>query len=75
MKTIYVVISVLRQESGTGAAAIMDTIGIKIEKAFADRDKASEFLNGLPQTDNVQTPQGIIQCVPERGVQPVELEE
>ena len=73
---VYVVISTFRQESGTGASALTDVIGVKLEKAFQNESKAKELAEKLSEVlhERVQTPQGVIEVGCERAVQPVEVE-
>lgn len=74
--TIYVVVSIFRQESGTGSSALTDVVGVKLEKAFQDETKAKELAEKLSKIlhEQVQTPQGIIEVGCERAIQPVEVE-
>ena len=73
---VYVVVSTFRQESGTGASALTDVVGVKLEKAFQDESKARELAQQLSQVlhEKIQTPQGIIEVGCERAVQPVEVD-
>jgi hypothetical protein len=73
---VYVVVSTFRQESGTGASALTDTVGVKLEKAFQDENKAKELATKLSEIlhEQVQTPYGVIEVGCERAVQPVEVE-
>ena len=74
--TVYVVVSMFRQESGTGPSALTDVVGVKLEKAFQDENKAKELATKLSEVlhERIQTPQGIVEVGCERGVQLVELE-
>lgn len=73
---IHVVVSIFRQESGTGSSALTDVIGVKLERAFQDEAKAKELVEKLSKVlhEQVQTPQGIIEVGCERAIQPVEVE-
>jgi hypothetical protein len=67
---IFLVVSVARQIDG-------EYVVVKAEKAFKESTKASEFANGLAKryAETINTPSGPLQCVCERGVQEVDLEE
>ena len=67
---VFVVVTVARQVEG-------DMLSIRFEKAFAQASKADEYAKNLARTytENVTTPDGMIQFVCQRGVHEIEIEE
>lgn len=67
---IFFVVSVGRQIEG-------EMISIKFEKAYKQASKADEYAKGLAKVYNetVQTEQGPVEFLCERGVHEAELEE
>jgi hypothetical protein len=67
---VFAVITVARQVEG-------EYIAIKPEKAFTKASQADEYSKNLAKkfAENVTTPVGIIQCLCERGVIEIDVEE
>lgn len=67
---VFAVVSVARQVDG-------EYIAVKPEKAFLQASKADEYSKGLSKkyAESVATPVGVIQCVCERGVIELDVEE
>ena len=67
---VFVVQTIARQVEG-------EYVVVKVEKAFTQASKADEFVKKLAKTytENIQTPSGPIQCVCERGVIEIDVEE
>ncbi len=70
MKKLFAVISVARQVEGEYCV-------VKVEKAFTKASKADEYAKNLARnyTESIQTASGPIQCVCERGVFEMDIEE
>lgn len=70
MTKIFAVISVARQVDG-------EYVIVKTEKAFTKASQADEYVKGLAKnyTETIQTPTASIQCVCERGVFELDVEE
>lgn len=66
----YAIISVARQVNG-------EIVVVKPEKAFTDKIKATEYYTQLMKKymENIESPNGPIQCVCERAVFEMEIEE
>lgn len=67
---VFCIISIARQVQG-------EYVVCKVEKAFANSTKASEYANSLARqyAETIQTPSGPIPCVCERGVFEIDVEE
>jgi hypothetical protein len=67
---VFAIATVARQVNG-------EFVFIKIEKAFKKASKADDFAKSLAKkyAETINTPQGPIQCVCERGVFEVEVDE
>jgi len=67
---VFAVLSVARQVEG-------EYVVVKIEKAFLQASKADEYAKSLARayTESIPTATGPIQCVCERGVFEVDVEE
>lgn len=67
---VFAVISVARQVEG-------EYVVVKVEKAFLQASKADDYAKSLARayTETIQTATGPIQCVCERGVFDVDVEE
>lgn len=67
---VFAVISVARQVDG-------EFVVVKVEKAFQKASKADDFAKSLAKSysETIPTPSGSIQCVCERGVFEIEVEE
>lgn len=67
---IYLILSVARQVDG-------EYCMVKAEKAFRDSTKANSFVESLSKryAESIQTPSGLIECVCERGVFEVDVED
>jgi hypothetical protein len=67
---VFAVISVARQVDG-------EYVVVKVDKAFVRASKADEYAKSLSRnfTETIQTPQGPIPCVCERGVFEVDVDE
>ncbi len=67
---VFAVISVARQVDG-------EYVVVKVDKAFLQASKADEFAKTLARsyTESITTASGPIQCVCERGVFEMEVEE
>lgn len=70
MKKVFCIISVARQVQG-------EFICIKPEKAFTQASKADEYAKNLSKTyaESIQTPNGLINCICERGVFEITVED
>lgn len=69
-RRIFCVITVARQVDG-------EYVAIKPEKAFLKASQADEYSKTLAKkyAENVATPMGLIQCLCERGVIEIDVEE
>lgn len=67
---IYLIISIARQVDG-------EYCMVKTEKAFRDQSKANNFVESLSKryAESIETPNGLIECVCERGVFEVDIED
>ena len=67
---VFAIISVARQVQG-------EYVICKVEKAFTSATKAGEYANSLARqyAETIQTPSGPIQCVCERGVFEIDVQE
>jgi hypothetical protein len=67
---VFAVISVARQVEG-------EYVVVKVEKAFLQASKADEYAKSLVRayTESIPTASGPIQCVCERGVFEMDVEE
>jgi len=67
---VFAVVSVARQVDG-------EYVAVKPEKAFVQASKADEYAKGLSKkyAESVTTPVGVIQCICERGVIELDVEE
>lgn len=67
---IFAIFSVARQVDG-------EYVIVKAEKAFLKASKADEYIKDLAKnyTETIQTPTANIQCVCERGVFELDVEE
>jgi len=67
---IFAVISIARQVNGEYCV-------VKVENAFKTREKASDFANSLAKryAETIQTPSGPMECVCERGVFEMDVED
>lgn len=67
---IYLIISIARQVDG-------EYCMVKTEKAFRDHSKANNFVESLSKryAESIETPNGLIECVCERGVFEVDIED
>ena len=70
MKNVFLIISVARQVQG-------EMVVIKPEKAFIDKVKAEDYYNKLIKkyTENIETASGSVQCVCERAIFEMEIED
>jgi hypothetical protein len=68
--TVHIVTNVARQVEG-------DYIFVQVEKAFTDKAKADEYLKSQVKytTRNITTPAGDVECLVERGLLEVEVED
>jgi hypothetical protein len=66
----FAVISVARQVDG-------EYVVVKVEKAFKSATKAEDFTRNLSRqyTESIATPAGPMQCVCERGVFEIDVED
>lgn len=67
---VYAIVTVARQVDGEYCV-------VKIEKAYASMKKADDESKNLARryAESITTPSGIIQCVCERGVFEIDVEE
>lgn len=67
---IWAVFTVARQVNG-------EYVAVRVEKAFTRASKADEFSKGLAKNyvENIQTGSGPIECLCERGVVEIDVEE
>lgn len=67
---IFAIFTVARQVDG-------EYVVVKAEKAFAKASKADEYVKSLAKnyTETIQTPTANIQCICERGVFELDVEE
>jgi hypothetical protein len=67
---VFAIVSIARQVQG-------EYVVCKIEKAFTSSSKASEYANSLARqyAETIQTPNGPIPCVCERGVFEIDVVE
>jgi len=67
---VFAVVSVARQVDG-------EYVAVKPEKAFFKASKADEYSKSLSKkyAESVTTPVGVIQCICERGVIELDVEE
>lgn len=67
---IYLIISIARQVDGEYCV-------VKTEKAYVSEDKANSFIKNLSKkyVETIPTPNGPIDCVCERGIFEVDVEE
>lgn len=67
---VFAVLSIARQVQG-------EYVCVKVEKAFTSTVKASDFANRLAKqyAETITTPAGTIECVCERGVFEIDVDE
>jgi hypothetical protein len=70
MKKVFAIISIARQVNGEYCV-------LKVEKAYSSAVKAEDQLKTMLKNyaESIQTPSGILQCVCERGVFEIDVEE
>lgn len=69
-RKVWAVVSVARQVEG-------EFVCVKPEKAFLQASKADEYANALAKkyAESITTPVGVIQCICERGIIELDIEE
>jgi hypothetical protein len=67
--TVHIITNVARQVEG-------DYIFVQVEKAFSDKAKADEYLKSQVKytTRQIDTPAGPVECLVERGLLEIEVE-